>query len=134
MLASNFQNPVYYYIKSVYLDLWSICSLRLQCYGPKSSMNPAPLLLFTYVHNYRSDCAGLITMFSKFNLELSNFGITFLMWISKNGFLKFLKNPFSELLPFFIYFFKYFSVTLKSNYAKTNGDRNEILFAHKLTG
>ena len=26
------------------------------------------------------------------------------------------------------------SVTLKSNYAKTIGDRNEILFAHKLTG
>ena len=37
-----------------------------------------------------------------FNLELSNFGITFLMWISKNGFLKFKKNYFcAELLPFF---------------------------------
>ena len=37
-----------------------------------------------------------------FNLELSNFGITFLMWISKNGFLKFLKNCFfAEVSPFF---------------------------------
>ena len=37
-----------------------------------------------------------------FNLELSNFGVTFLMRISKNGFLKFLKNCFfPELLPFF---------------------------------
>ena len=37
-----------------------------------------------------------------FNIELSNFGITFLMWISKNGFLKFSKNCFfAELSPFF---------------------------------
>ena len=37
-----------------------------------------------------------------FNLELSNFGIPFLMWISKNFFLKFLKNCFfAELSPFF---------------------------------
>ena len=35
--------------------------------------------------------------------------------------------------PFSI-FLKYFSATLKKNYAKINGDRNEILFAHKLTG
>ena len=27
-----------------------------------------------------------------------------------------------------------FSVTLKGNYLKTNGDMNEIIFAHKLTG
>ena len=35
------------------------------------------------------------------NLELLNFGITFLMSISKNVFLKFLRNCFfPELLPF----------------------------------
>ena len=37
-----------------------------------------------------------------FNPQLRNFGTTFLMWLSKNGFLKFLKNCFfPELLPFF---------------------------------
>ena len=36
-----------------------------------------------------------------FSLEISNFGITFIMWISKNSFLKFLKNCFyAELLLF----------------------------------
>ena len=37
-----------------------------------------------------------------FNLELLNFGTPFCMWISKNGFLKFLENClFADLLPFF---------------------------------
>ena len=46
-------------------------------------------------------CVFAITA-TPFNLELSNFGITFLMWISKNGFLKFSKNWFfAELSPFF---------------------------------
>ena len=39
----------------------------------------------------------------------------------------------SRVIPFPI-FLEDFSVTLKSNYPTTNGDRNEILFAHKLTG
>ena len=39
---------------------------------------------------------------------------------------------FQSYCPFSI-FLKDFSVTLKSNCAKTNGDRNEILIAHKLT-
>ena len=48
-------------------------------------------------------CVFAITA-TPFNLELSNFGITFLMWICKNGFLKFLKNCFfPELLPFFYF-------------------------------
>ena len=35
-----------------------------------------------------------------FTLQLRNFGTTFLMGLSKNGFLKFLKNCFfAELLP-----------------------------------
>ena len=38
-----------------------------------------------------------------------------------------------DLLPFSIFLYD-FSVTLKSNYAKTNGDRNEFFFAYKLTG
>ena len=37
-----------------------------------------------------------------FNLQLRNFGITFLIWLSKNDFHNFLKkNVFLELLPFF---------------------------------
>ena len=39
-----------------------------------------------------------------FKLELSNFGITFLMWISKNGFLKFSKKCFLQSYrPFSIF-------------------------------
>ena len=41
-----------------------------------------------------------------FNLELSNLAITFLMWISKNDFLKFLKNCFLQSYCPFLYFFK----------------------------
>ena len=42
------------------------------------------------------------TTATPFNLEVWNFGIAFIMWISKNGFLKFLKKYFyAELLPFF---------------------------------
>ena len=43
----------------------------------------------------------------------------------------FQKKIFSRMsyCPFSI-FLEDFSVNLKSNYAKTNGDRNEILFAH----
>ena len=54
-----------------------------------------------YVGVYVCMCVFAITA-TTFYLELSNFGITFLMRISKNGFLKFLKNCFfPELLPFF---------------------------------
>ena len=60
-----------------------------------------------------------------FNLALSNFGITFLI-IRFSQIFEF----FSELLPFSI-FLSDFSITLKSSYAKTNGDRIEIRFAHK---
>ena len=63
-----------------------------------------------------------------FNLDLSNFGITLHMWISKITFLKFLKNCFyAELSPFF-YISLRFLFNLKSNYAKTRGDRNTFVF------
>ena len=39
----------------------------------------------------------------------------------------------TELLPVFFISLRDVSVNLKSNYLKTNGDRNEILFAHKST-
>ena len=71
-------------------------------------------------------CVFAITA-TPFNLELSNFGITFVMSISKNDFLKFLKNCFfAELLPFF-YISIDFSINLKSDYVKTRGGRNQIL-------
>ena len=39
---------------------------------------------------------------TSFNLHLRNFGITSFMWLSKKGFLKFLKKKFlAKLLPFF---------------------------------
>ena len=53
----------------------------------------------------------------------------------KNYFLNFVKIClFTELLTFFYISSSEFSVTLKRNHAKTNGDRNEVLFAHKLAG
>ena len=43
-----------------------------------------------------------------FNLELWSFGITILMWIFKNDFLRFLKNCFfPEILPFFYISFRF---------------------------
>ena len=70
-----------------------------------------------------------------FNPQLRNFGTTFLMWLSKNVFLHFWKTvrSFQNYCPFYIFILR-FLCTLKRNYAKTNGDSNEILFTHKLAG
>ena len=46
-------------------------------------------------------CVFAITA-TPFNLDLSSFGITLFMWISKNSFLKFLVR----VIAFFLYFFK----------------------------
>ena len=80
-----------------------------------------------FVSMYLSMYVFLIAA-TPFNLQLSNFGITFLMWLSKTSFFKLLKKCFfSRVIALFLHFFK-ISVTLKSNYVKTNGDRNDILF------
>ena len=60
-----------------------------------------------------------------FNLELSNFGIFFLMSLS--NFWSFFRS-----WPFFFKIY-HLLVNLKSNYGKTKRDKKMILFAHKLT-
>ena len=58
-----------------------------------------------YVCMYVCMCVFAITA-TPFNLELSNFGLAFLMWISKNGFLKILNIAFCWVIAPFLYYFK----------------------------
>ena len=73
--------------------------------SPQKSINYVPLILgITYV---RQDVCMYVSIYviaivaTPFNLQLWNFGTTFLMGLPKKGFLKFLKNIFLELLPSF---------------------------------
>ena len=59
-----------------------------------------------------------------FNLQLRNFGIKFIIRLSKICFLKYVKNCFLQSNFTFSIFLKNFLVILKNNYAKTNLDRN----------
>ena len=62
-----------------------------------------------------------------FNLQLWNFGTTFLMWLSKNRFLKFLKNCFfAELLPFL-----YISLRFLCNFEEEPMEIGMKFFLHK---
>ena len=57
-----------------------------------------------YVCDVCDVCVFAITA-TPFIIELSNFGLTILMWISKNGFLKFLKEPFLYISLRFLWAF-----------------------------
>ena len=73
----------------------------------------------------------LLIVATPFNLQHWNFGIIILTWLSKKGFLNFLKNCFfAELSPFF-YISLRFLCNFEEQWRKTNGDKNEILFTHK---
>ena len=68
-------------------------------------------------------CVFAITA-TPLNLELSNFGITFVMSISKNNFLKFLKNCLCRVIALYLGHISDLSVNLNSSCAITKTDRN----------
>ena len=51
-------------------------------------------------------CVSLLLQPYLSNLELSSFGMSFLVWKSNNSVLKFLKNCFCAVIALFLYFFK----------------------------
>ena len=107
------------YFAQCSLFVGSACRLKPRClYITLLFVNHREKKFFlgiTYIRRfvciYVCMCVHSITA-TPFNLELWNFGIWFLVWSSKNGFLKFLKKYFfPELLPFF-----YFSLRFLCNF------------------
>ena len=97
--------------------------------NPGSWIKRECLLFFKYLCIY----VCLYFTATPFNLPLRNFGTRFLMWLFKFVFSNLWKIVFLQSYCHFSLFHYELFVTLKSNHTKSSGDRNEVLFAHKLT-